>query len=230
VAVKNKIMQNPLAVIIRKKEELSMKKLHKLLLCFLSIASTISIIAENKQQIRLSNQSKDKSIANRNILVHLTWRMSKAPHTMRTTDVILRSDRKDLIIKAPISGYKLFSIDVTPAINLASLGVGGVAFLRGNALISSVSAIYGGIAYGVTHSLNHHTIRAHGHKFFVIATENKNSQIQSQKQVNIQGYTTLEEYHKVIGKVETIELDEISASFQEEDNQLIDKSKESVVA
>ena len=199
-----------------------MKNFKKLFLCLLSLASTISIIAVNKQQIRLSNQSTDKTTANRNILVHLTWRMKKAPHTMRTTDVILRSDRKDFIIKAPISGYELFSIDVTPAINLASLSAGGAALLRGNPLISSTSAIYAGIAYGVTHSLNHHTRRAHGHKYFVIETEKKNSQIQSQKQVTIKGCGTVEEYNKVIGKVDTIDIDESSTSSNSQDYQLVE--------
>jgi len=202
-----------------------MKNFKKLLLCLLSVASTISLVAVNKQQIRLSNQSKDKTIANRNVLVHLTWRMKKAPHTMRTTDVILRSDRKDFVIKAPISGYNLFSIDVTPAINLASLGAGGAAFLRGNPLISSTAAIYAGIAYGVTHSLNHHTIRAHNSKFFVIETEKKNSQIQSQKQVKIKPYATKEEYDKAIGKVETIEIDENATPSDEQDYQIVEDSE-----
>ncbi len=165
-----------------------MKNFKKLLLCLLSITSTISLIAENKQQIRLSN------LYGQEVLVHMNWRYGTFS---QSNDVIIKPNQKNLLIKAPISGYKLFSIDVTPSINLATLSLG---------------AVPGSIAYGVTHSMNHHTIRHHGNTFFVIEKEKKNSKIASQKQINIKGYKNQAEYEKAI-EVENInKISEISAA------------------
>jgi len=171
--------------------------------CLLSIGIVNSITAVNKQQIHLSNQSHDAS-ANQEILVHMTW---KYGGQLRYSDVILKAHRDDLMVKAPISGYKLFSIDVTPAINLASLAAG-------LPIIGAVAPA-AGIAYGVTHSLNHHTIRSHGNKFFIVDTEDKKSQIASQKQVRIHGYKTQEEFNKIIGKDQATQSQENKESTDE---------------
>lgn len=192
-----------------------MKNVKIMLLCLLSVASINLIAKSHKQQIHLSNQSEDKTKANRDILVHITW---KNGMQTRYTDVILKAHRKDLMIKAPISGYKLFSIDATPAINLASLSIGATPLLYG---LKGVDAGIAGIAYGITHALNHHTIRAHGHTFFVIDTESKKSKLASQKQVRIRGYKTQEEYHHIIGKAETVEVDEDPETSDSSDYQVV---------
>jgi len=168
-----------------------MKKLLIVSIGLLSLGSISLVAKQNKQQIRLSNQSSDKNPANRDILVHMTW---KNGIETRYSDVILKSHSNDSMFKAPISGYKLFSIDVTPSINLSSLAAGAAPL----AVTGTIGLDVAAIAYGITHSLNHHTIRAHGNKFFVIDTENKASMIQSQKQVRIRGYKTQEEYQKAI--------------------------------
>lgn len=150
-----------------------MKKFNTILLYLLSLASTISIIAVNKQQIKLSNQYGD------DVLIHMQWRYGMFS---KQSDIIIKMD-ENRSIKAPVSGYKLFSIDVTPSVNLATFAAGVTG-------------------YAVTHSMNHHTIRHHGNKFFVITKENKKSQISSQKQIRIQGYKTQEEYDKAANKNE----------------------------
>jgi len=75
-----------------------MKNLNiKLLACLLSITSTMSIVAVNKQQIRLSNHYGE------NVLVHMNWRYGI---TSKPTDLILLEGRKNFLVKAPVSGYK----------------------------------------------------------------------------------------------------------------------------
>jgi hypothetical protein len=179
------------------------------ILFYLVLATSgISLFAVNKQQIRLSNQSHDKTNANRNMLVHITWQHKKLPGIIKETDLILRSDRKNFLVKSPDSQYKLLSIDITPAINLSALATGAISR---NIIVTGIIAA---IAYKVTHSLNYDTKRAHGCQYFVLTTEKKNSAIQSQKKVKIIGYKTLAEYNLAIGNapVEIIETDTTSST------------------
>jgi len=190
-----------------------MKKLNTILLYLLSIASTISIIAVNKEQIKLSNRYGD------DVLIHMQWRYGILS---KQSDIIIKKN-ENRSIKAPVSGYKLFSIDVTPSVNLATFAIGGAS---------------SAIAYGVTHSMNHHTIRHHGNKFFAITKENKKSQISSQKQIKIQGYKTKEEYDKAsninevakeddkeVPKVKAVAVDESSTSSDSQDYPVIEDSR-----
>lgn len=188
-----------------------MNYVQKILFYLVLATSGISLFAVNKQQIRLSNQSHDKTNANRNMLVHITWQHKKLPGMTKVSDFILRSDRKNFLVKSPDSQYKLLSIDITPAINLAVLSIGSIDALARNIIPAAIASA---VAYGVTHSLNHDTKRAHGCQYFVLTTEKKNSAIQSQKQVKIIGYKTLAEYNLAIGKAleEKIETDTTSST------------------
>jgi hypothetical protein len=178
-----------------------MKNLNiKLLVCLLSVASTMSIVAVNKQQIRLSNHYGE------NVLVHINWKYGIAS---KPTDLILLTGRKDFLVKAPVSGYKLFSIDVTPAKNLASLAVSPIGYAAG-----------GGIAYGVTHYMNHHTIRAHGKNKFIISKDKKKSQIASQRQIDIKGYTD-EKYGNLNKNEETVVVDTDPETANSSDYQVV---------
>jgi len=169
------------------KKELKMKKFKSLIFAA-ALFGTISIVAvNNKQQIRIINNY------GQHVLVHTNWRYGAL--SIPGDSIISPGENKGYILKAPISGYTLFSIDVTPAQNLTAVTAGGVGLIAGDAALP-VAAGAAGIAYGVTHSMNHRTIRAHGNNFFVIEKSKKNSQISSQKQIEITGYKGRSEYSK----------------------------------
>src|SRR3989339_2145346 len=128
----------------------------KLMIIALLISSTGAMFAVNKQQIRLSNNYGEA------VLVHMEWRMKKAPHFRRTQDIILKGKRKNFLLKAPVSGYYLESLTARPskatiiastvvpaaAIAGAAIGVatGGAApVVAGSGMTAAQNATFGGV-------------------------------------------------------------------------------------
>jgi len=174
-----------------------MKNFKKIVLCALSLlSSTAAFARENKEQIHLSNQY------GREVLVELNWRMKAWPHTHRSTDLILKSNRNNFLLKAPISSYELYSIDVAPAVNVKSLH--DIAKF-GSTTSRMLGSTGDSIASSIARSLNNHRMHAHSHKYFVIKAEKHNSKVAGQKQITIHGHNE-EEYNREIGNAPEVEV------------------------
>ena len=80
----------------------------KKLIAFILLISSMSIaFAKNKQQIFLTNNYGD------GVAINLKWQNKQ--HGNLYQDVILEKNAQNLMVKAPISGHYLKSIDVAPA-------------------------------------------------------------------------------------------------------------------
>ena len=178
------------------------------------IISSQAIMAKNKDQVFIQNNYGD------NVIIHIDWRSEVPPHLHAPQDLFLQEHEKNSLIKAPTSKDHLFSIDVAPQSNVirryraglgAEIGTGGAIIATGSATTAAglvapmiaVGAAGTGIAYAITHSLNHHTMRAHGNTFFVIENTGKASKVAGQKQISLKGYKSKKHYEEEILKSQT---------------------------
>lgn len=200
-----------------------MKSFKNIVLCALSLFSATAAFAENKQQIRLSNQY------GQDVDVSIEWRKKNWPHTHGYTNLYLKSSRKNFSLKAPSSGRELFKIYVTPALNRLSYVAPALAVSSGTATAVGLTAtaatattaaaaaapliigygagaLAGRISYGIASALNHSAARAHGNRHFIIKAEKHNSKVLGQKEIKIHGMSEAE-YNKEIGKAEVVEVE-----------------------
>jgi len=172
-----------------------MKSFKKIVLCALSLLSATAAFAKaNKQQIHLNNQY------GHDVDVSVEWRMKAWPHTHSSNGLLLKSNRDNFLLKAPVSGCELFKIYTSPSLNRIAYAIPGLAGAAAGAtaagfvtastggaaapiLVAGVVAgqIAGRTSYEITRSLNHASAHAHSHKHFIIKAEKHNSKVAGQK-------------------------------------------------
>ncbi len=93
-----------------------MKNVQKVMMFTMLIISAQSLFAgftkPNKQQIFLTNNYGD------DVDVNLTWESKDYFSFSRSQTIMLRDDDKELMIKAPFSGYKLTNIQAAPQVHM----------------------------------------------------------------------------------------------------------------
>jgi len=211
------------------KLKLQMTRNIKLLIAALLFSSTAALFAENKQQVIFSNNYDTE------VTINLVWRNKSFPYNARKSEVTIKKNQQNKMIKAPVSGFKLIHVRVIPTknantnyrIHLAGSSMsGGGGFAAGAGISTANPALIAGGAVtagtGIAISTlaaadgvlqNSQSIQAHNYKFFVIEKHKKH--------IKIKGYKSEQHYQDEVAKTQ-------SADAAEDDNDLEETSVEDI--
>jgi len=167
--------------------------------------SAALVSAENKQQVRLVNNYGNK------ITVDFIWKNKSFPYDLKVEQKEFETDVNNSLIKAPVSGYRLFQMLTTPsknlnlnkndAISLAGSGIAVSGAVTGNAVVAyaGLGVAYAGLIVKMLESKNHFVLKkVNKNLFFAIEKGSKNSDIKGQKKIVIKGYQSEEDYQNVL--------------------------------
>ena len=160
-------------------------------MAFILFSSSADLFAKNKFAITVSNNYEQ------DVMIYLNWKSESFPYWTKKTTESIKADEQNSIIKAPISGYNLTNIYITPANiilkNQDALGLSNDMFLN--------LATY----------INSDSMQPHNNKFFVIEKTNQKSMNTKQLQIRIKGYKSERDYKKELAKTQIIPTEIITA-------------------
>lgn len=214
-----------------------MKTIQKIAL-FAMLTITSMAFAEKKDRVRLNNEYGSDVIAT----VYWQHKNKSGSFFDKKTSVILPA-KISMGLKAPVSGYRAFKIEVVPASNqvLRTLeisaqfaGLGMILTGTGGGASVGIPLILGAtltslLASTIAAETNKKILKTHKNKFFVIESTRRKSMNLIQEEINVKLYKSEEDFNEEVAKDEERNGIEEMPTVQAEDVIVIEETSGGLV-